>query len=346
MVVLDKIYSDLLKGYKFVQKNRIQREKKIKGKEKLELNIGSSNRYFPEIIKKYIVSNIKSVVQYNTIINGREIELRFYNFSVNTKILLLDRYAKYVFIIIYVLGLYSSKKCSKYISIDIYLTPFKKIKPSNDADQLDVINVNSGFSNFGCINSSHIGIYREEEWFKVLIHELFHNLNLDFSIMNIDKWKQKLFDICGINSEYKIFETYCETWARILNVAFVSFLQNMNKQNSKQGFKKIFNELIKKEQKHSLNQAAKIQQNIEIHRFTMERSNVFCYYILTAILISNYKKFMNWCNTNNVNLLKFKSTDKNISSFIDLILENSDSLPNMGRYIDNEDSLRMSKISI
>ena len=48
------------------------------------------------------------------------------------------------------------------------------------------------FSNIGCRETSEITIYREEEWIKVLIHELFHNLNLDFSSMDITEWSNML----------------------------------------------------------------------------------------------------------------------------------------------------------
>ena len=57
-----------------------------------------------------------------------------------------------------------------------------------------------------------------ELWFKVLIHELFHNLNLDFSTANISKSVKKLKSYCKLDSDYYIFETYCEIWGRILNV--------------------------------------------------------------------------------------------------------------------------------
>ena len=73
---------------------------------------------------------------------------------------------------------------------------------------------------------SKIVIYRDEEWFKVLIHELFHNLDLDFSTMNISKIRQKLLYKFEIKSKYNIYETYCEIWARILNIADKIFFNN------------------------------------------------------------------------------------------------------------------------
>ena len=38
--------------------------------------------------------------------------------------------------------------------------------------------------------------------------------------------QQKLFYKFEIKSEYNIYETYCEIWARILNVAIKCFFNN------------------------------------------------------------------------------------------------------------------------
>ena len=107
----------------------------------------------------------------------------------------------------------------------------KLSKEDAGADPNEPININGGYTYGGCHNSNEITIYRQEEWFKVLIHELFHNLDLDFSTLNIDRWREKMFDIFGIESEYNIYETYCETWARILNIAIVSFMKSTNSEN-------------------------------------------------------------------------------------------------------------------
>ena len=49
--------------------------------------------------------------------------------------------------------------------------------------------------------------------------------------------------------KYNIYETYCELWARIINVIFNSFLILKEKDNfSKSIFREVFNKLIKAEQ--------------------------------------------------------------------------------------------------
>lgn len=348
---INNIYNNILDGALYIK--NLRERKGIRREIGRNIGGGGLNTetiYFPNKIKNYINENNKTKIKYNLRIDGREIEVTFYKFS-NRNISLIDNYADYVFIIIYVLGLYTSSGCSKFLEIEIFLTPFKKKFPKIRADQLDIINVNSGFSNFGCRNSSKITIYREEEWFKVLIHELFHNLNLDFSTRNIDKWRDKMGDICEINSEYNIFETYCELWARIINVIFTTFLILTERNDfSQKSFREIFKILIVKEKNYSLIQSKIVYENIYKNRMFREKSNVFCYYILVGILFNNYIKFINWSKTNNINILKFRNTEKNIDSFMDLILNEYLNLENNDVFnkikIKKGNSLRMSIISV
>ena len=257
---------------------------------------------------------------------------------------ILSKYAHLVFMIIYLLNLYSSKSCNKNLHINIYLTPCKKLFPSKKFDIIGVDHVNSGFSNIGCQETTNITIYREEEWIKVLIHELFHNLNLDFSLMDITKWSNMLSNKFEINCDFAIYETYCETWARILNVAIKSFTLD------KKEFIIDFKFLINKERIHSLLLASKILKRFKSSRDYIEDSNVFCYYILTASLMNNYLDFILWCDENNLNLLNFKKTEKSLKSFVDLILTEVDSdsfkksLDCIRKYRNDSKSLRMTVV--
>ena len=46
-----------------------------------------------------------------------------------------------------------------------------------------------------------------------------------------------------------------------------------------------------------------------------EKTNVFAYYIVTSILLSNYSYFLSWCYENNMNLLEFTKTLSNLQDF-------------------------------
>ena len=56
-----------------------------------------------------------------------------------------------------------------------------------------------------------------------------------------------------------------------------------------------------------------------------ENTNVFSYYILTTVLLNNYTGFLEWCNDNNLELIKFNRTPRNIDSFFDFIKLNYNS---------------------
>ena len=177
-------------------------------------------------------------------------------------------YFKYCVLKIYIwlklLSKYSSIECGKNLECFIYLTPFKRKLPScsgveaasnvyhyndspeNELDEDDdkenmygagnkkgnvigASHVNGGVSDV-CQTDGRIVVYRREEWFKVLIHETMHNYGLDFSTLNISSANKKLQSIFAIQTDIKIFESYCEIWARIMNVFFESYFE-MNRYN-------------------------------------------------------------------------------------------------------------------
>jgi hypothetical protein len=223
--------------------------------------------------------------------------------------------------VIFMLTSETKNECSKNLVIKIFLTPHKKMLPPNKTDILGPDEVNTGFSTIGCRMHAAITIYREEEWFKVLTHELFHNLNLDFSDMDISDTKNKLYDLFKIQSDYEIAETYTEMWGRIINVVVTCTV----KTNSYDEFSQLFMKYMERERQFTLKQAAVILDRITSVNEYKEESNIFCYYILTAALFNNYLHFIEWCEEHNVSLFKFKKTQKNIKSFAELILTECDS---------------------
>ena len=311
---ITEIYNNILKSYRYLKTQAIYKKITTPIFKKQILQINDS---LPREIQTYIKSNMKEMIIYKININGKNVVLNFYTDKHSSIPDNKDLYK--TFIIIYVLSLYSSKKCSKHLTIDIFLTPFRRMLPIKANDLLGPMNLNGGYTYGGCHNINEITIYRQEEWVKVLIHELFHNLDLDFSTLNIDRSREKMFDMFGIESEYNIYETYCETWARILNVAIVSFMNSENI-NNKNDFLSNFYPLIKKEQIFSLIQGNKILKIIKRQDNYRETTNVLCYYVLTAALMNNYSEFMKWCANNNSKLLKFRHTYKNVNAFLNLIL--------------------------
>lgn len=180
------------------------------------------------------------------------------------------------------------------LNIYLYLLPHNK--KLTEINPYSPDNVNSGYSYY-TRTEADIVIFRKEEWFKVFLHETFHSCHLDFAGLCACSIK-KLFKI---KSEYRVYESYTECWARLINCIYHSYYQ-----------KKRLTEVIREEVVYSIQNAAKVLAytghsyrelfNSESYR---EDANVFCYYVLTAILLYRYDAFINWCQTNNEKLFKY-----------------------------------------
>lgn len=150
---------------------------------------------------------------------------------------------------------YAAKECGPNLECFIYLTPFKRSHPlfnnQEDMDKkinayedyeeyeelyhhvniregivrgsvLKPIHINGGVSNV-CQPSGRVIVYRKEEWFKVFIHETMHNYGLDFSEMDISGANALLHKMFTIQKNVKLYESYCEIWARIMNIIFETY---------------------------------------------------------------------------------------------------------------------------
>ena len=171
---------------------------------------------------------------------------------------------------------------------------------------------------------SEIIIFRQEEWFKVFIHETIHNFNLDFSNMTTTQCNRIIKNIFHINSNVNLYESYTEFWARIMNISFISYTYTKNYNN----FIKVFEILLNVEISYSIFQMIKILNYMEltydeiINNFQenyKEKTNVLSYFIITNILLFNYADFLSWCDRNNNNLYDFKKTNKNLLEFCKFI---------------------------
>jgi hypothetical protein len=237
---------------------------------------------------------------------------------------------------LYIVDIYSAKKCSKQIKIFIYHTSLLKELPKTNVEILNENNVNTGFTRT-CLIKSEIAIFRKEEWFKVFIHETFHNFGLDFSDMNVLSCNEKILKIFPVNSDVNLYESYTEFWARIMNALFCSFINIKDKNNVDEflsnaeffiSFERIFAffQMVKILQFMGLTykdlyDKSKISENLRTTLYR-ENTNVLAYYVITVILLNNYQDFLVWCNTNNILLLQFKKTNRNLDNYCNFIEKN------------------------
>jgi hypothetical protein len=237
---------------------------------------------------------------------------------------------------IYILSSYASKKCSNSLAVYLYFTSLEKSLPSSNIEVLNELNVNTAFTTT-CPVNSEIVVFRKEEWFKVFIHETFHNFGLDFSDMNNSNAHKCILDIFKVESNVNLYESYTEFWAEIMNALFCSFYILKNKRDINQ-FLSNSEFFINFERTYSYFQLVKaldfmgltykdLFSNVErskVLRENMykEKTNVLSYYVIKAVLMNNYQGFLFWCKTNNPSLIQFEKTNKNQIDYCDFIKNN------------------------
>jgi hypothetical protein len=301
--------------------------------EKDRLPKGFDYDYSPEIARNEIETIPKFGCIYNFILNGRNIQISIIMPRTNITKNDCNEKIKRIFIWLYIATKYSSNECSRNLNIFIYLTDLQKLLPSNHK-HIQQENANTGFTTT-CNTSSEIHIYRSEEWFKVLLHETFHNLGLDFSGVNNDGINQCVYNIFPIKSEQKYFETYCEMWAETINSMFISFLSSKNK-NMENMIKKTI-DILKIEREFSIFQCVKVLHfygikytdlyentpsaaHARIHKYK-ETTPVFSYYILKSIMMFFIDDYIDWCATHNQTSINFNKNPNNLIKYCDFIRE-------------------------
>ena len=176
-------------------------------------------------------------------------------------------------------------------------------------------NANTAFT-YPCRQEGNIFIYREEEWFKVLIHETFHSYSLDFcsndalAILAQNNIQNKFLRVK--NKELRIFETYCETMAEMLNLIF--------------SYKNI-NANLHVERQFSIFQMVKVLRYMGLSYKDLfqlgeykEDTYIFSYYVLKCICLYYINEFLDW-RMGEPSLLAIEHTDESIIKFTQFIIE-------------------------
>ena len=254
---------------------------------------GSSYEYMDNSIKTHIEGLQKQTTKVELIVQDRVYTI-FFVIPKGTAAH-IDKYVKKINTWLQVASLYAKPGCSKTVTVYLYLTDLMKQLPEKDGFILDAENANTAFTT-SCQPATEIILYRREEWFKVFIHESFHNLGLDF--IGSEDVKKKLFAIFPVKSEFKLYETYTEMWAELLNIIFIQ-------SSSQQQLESLRLEHdIQTEQKFSLFQTAKILDHFGMtysdifdkkkQKKYKENTEIFCYFILKTLLLYNCNDFIEW----------------------------------------------------
>ena len=209
--------------------------------------------------------------------------------------------------------------CSKIVDIYFYMTDAKKMLPQRATEYIDEVHVNTAFTT-SCLPKTTIILFRKEEWFKVFIHETFHNLGLDFAKSNLSN--AEILRIFQVNSDVRLYETYCEMHAEIINVIIQNVIRHPRTQTDNM-FKYIERDL-QIERTFSLFQTVKILNhfgmryvdflnptNLTVREKYKERTSILSYFMFKTILMNDFNRFIEWCLTNNRGSLRFSNPETN-----------------------------------
>ena len=253
-----------------------------------------------------------------------------------------NEYIEKIYLWLYAASKYSNLKCSQQLNIYLYLTDEIKLLPEKGSTMsggvkpqiIKEMNANTGFTT-SCKSQNEIHIYREEEWFKVFIHETFHNLGMDFADSDIKISCKKLFSHFPVQSDMLFYETYCEVWAEIIYAIFVGFFENQRSQQLDKWRKKTEKILIII-QLFSIFQCVKVlhhngmtysdlydmsKNSEEKRRQYKEDTEVLSYYVFKSVLLYHYNDFIEWCGFHNgKKIIQFTKTAEIIGQYCDLII--------------------------
>jgi hypothetical protein len=341
--ILGELYSDICDAYKYLESMKKFKNyyntttKKIETLSQIPMPKYFNSNSFPEEVRKHIEQFATTEITYTFSLYERKIKLIFV-LEEHQNTSKLDTFNKYVDAIImwlFILNKYSSKQCTNTLVSYFYFTSLTKNLPTSNMYILDQIHVNTAFTRT-CPIDSEIIVFRKEEWFKVFIHETFHNFALDFSDMNNDIVHKCILNIFKVQSDVNLYESYTEFWAEIMNALFCSFFSIPDKTNITD-FLSTAEFFINFERTYSFFQLVKTLDFMGLsykdlysdtkHSETLrnnlyrEKSNVLAYYIIKTILINNYQDFIYWCKKNNFSTLQFNKTVRTQREFC-LFIEN------------------------
>uniref|UniRef100_A0A6C0B276 Uncharacterized protein n=1 Tax=viral metagenome TaxID=1070528 RepID=A0A6C0B276_9ZZZZ len=318
MTFLSKLFSLFIEGKKAFSKTAINKTFNTNTNK-------NSDTYIPLEIRESIDKRKKIRTDYAFSIHGRNISVSMYHFQ-STSNAILNKYINRIFIWLYTALHFAPMKCSQNMQINIYFTNKNKNLPIARSP-LNQNHANTAFTT-SCSANTEINIFREEEWFKVLIHETFHCLGLDFSEMDKTRSNQLILKLFPVKSDVRLFETYCETWAEITNVMFISFFSTRNNDIEKMLQKTEI--MLYYERLFSLIQCTKVLRHFgltyeAIHTKSKQSENykeetqILSYYILKSIYMFYHNDFIEWCLLNNGSTLNFKKTEENIEKYAEFI---------------------------
>lgn len=317
----------------------------------------SSSRYLPKEIREFIQTTAASKLTYKGT-SPIHYNVQFFCYGESCPLERLQRQMKLVIWWLKTIQTFAKRSC-KDLELLVYLTPFKKTLPTRakvgggegeDPEVLSAINCNTGLST-RCDYGNEITVYREEEWFKVFVHETFHYFGLDLSYNEPASVNTALHRMFCVKEEILLYEAYTEFWAEMVVMMLYSNIHD-----------KSFSSVLEKELTHSLQQAKKVLevQDLTYSQVTAtnsntctkdntyrEDTNVISYYIIKTVFLYFNESFLQWCHEHNTNLLQMEvSSLPSLLEWIEKHYRDPGLVAAIEGARENGDGLRMTNIDI
>ena len=338
--ILKMIYNDIKISESYISimdsRNMIESSvKEIKTLKELPKSNLMDSSFMPGNIKNKILYTILGYMKMTIKIGSMAVNIYYGMFKKTdfNKLKKIKEDILFAFKVIKFCSLYTNLKSIKSLNIYLYLTGEKKQLPNTSIQVLGSNNCNSAVT-FACASNGKLLIYRREEWRKVLIHELFHSLCLDFAGNNYDTLRSNIKNIFNVQSDFELSESYTEYWATIINSCFISY-SLLDNHNDIDNFLLFVDFCIQLERIFSLFQMVKILHYMGLRYENLyknnalsksfrkilykEDTNVLCYYIIKTILLFYNDDFLEHCFINNNNIIKFDKIEQNLNNFYNFI---------------------------
>lgn len=250
----------------------------------------------PYISKKILnhINNLKNRRQVQFNIKKAVISLDIYHNEGNLDefLTVITKYIKFMY------DLTNYKKNIKFI---YYLTNCKKTVKDKKNHIFTVDEINSGSSSTNGI----ITIWRKEEVLKTTLHELIHQMDLDYRVDNTNIINHYKTNYRCSSDNINTYEGYTDFWAIIINIFLCSKLLN----NPYDFFKEMLNIEIA----HTIYQCQKIlylcQKNPGWTDYN-KHTNIIAYYFIKCSLFLALNKSLKFFIDNNHDIFKIKDTEK------------------------------------
>ena len=293
-----------------------------------QMTIPSPSRFLTNTVRQDIIDNQVKQYVYKYKLGDRNIKIVFG--LLRSSVISdseLDHAAEKVCSWLSVCAKYAKARCGRMQDVYIYMGNHKKRFPKSNIISIGPKHVNSGFSSI-CQNTNEIIIYRQEEWFKVFIHESFHSFGFEPNESSERILSDYLKEMLPIKPRVRVSEAYVEAWARIINSSYASIVKSSDLKE----YLTLIRFSLLVESLFAVIQASRIltfmnlsysdvidKTSITAKTMYKENTNVFAYYLLTAAFIIRPYRFLKWCSNYNTNWLEFNNSPYAVNNFKDFI---------------------------